>query len=86
MFVREEDKSRLTGPRPAPDGALNEEAAGGAGGFDRMLEMCARRYAAASSSPAFGSPISIGLLTGSALHSNQPPSYTAIRGQSMRRA
>ena len=26
----------------------------------------------------------MGLLTGSALHSNQPPSYTAIRGQSSR--
>jgi hypothetical protein len=46
------------------------------------------RYAAYSSGGVCvsGSPISIGLLVGSWLHSNQPPSYTAIRDQPWRYA
>ena len=71
MFVREEDKSR--------------HARGGFGGScgSQVVQDPRPRHAAASSRRRSGSPISIGLLTGSALHSNQPPSYTAIRGQSM---
>jgi hypothetical protein len=52
----------------------------------RVLSMAyagAGLYAANSSC---GTPTSIGLLSGSWLHSNQPPSYTAIRCQSIRYA